>query len=160
MLYSKLLMGVISIANGWSIDGHQAAGRQEEAMLEAVVRDGVAEALLVATTSETRKRVDVGSNTLCAHWLGRLRQTTSSSAEEMDGQGWLRSGCHMFSHGAQFIWFGFVWIGDRPFLSRLFLSLNHNVQVQNPRRLSFSSLPYSLSSHYLTLSAMNVDSNQ
>lgn len=81
--------------------GIKQAGRQEEAMLEAVVRDGVAEALLVATTSETRKRVDV-----CAHWLGRLRQT--SSAEGMDGQGWLRSGCHMFSHGAQFIWFGFV----------------------------------------------------
>lgn len=48
-------MGVISVASGWSIDGHQAAGRQEEAMLEAVVRDGVAEALLVATTSETRR---------------------------------------------------------------------------------------------------------
>lgn len=48
-------MGVISVASGWSIDGHQAAGRQEEAMLEAVVRDGVAEALLVATTGETRR---------------------------------------------------------------------------------------------------------
>lgn len=47
-------MGVISVAKGWSIDGHQAAGRQE-AMLEAVVRDGVAEALLVATTGETRR---------------------------------------------------------------------------------------------------------
>lgn len=148
-------MGVISVAKGWSIDGHQAAGRQE-AMLEAVVRDGVAEALLVATTSETRKRVDVGSNTLCAHWLGRLRQT--SSAEEMDGQGWLRSGCHMFSHGAQFIWFGFVWIGDRPFLSRLFLSLNHNVQVQNPRRLSLSSL--SLQSVLPLLDTLNNERRQ
>lgn len=144
-------MGVISVASGWSIDGHQAAGRQEEAMLEAVVRDGVAEALLVATTGETRKRVDMGSNT-----LGRLRQT--SSAEEMDGQGWLRSGCHMFSHGAQFIWFGFVWIGDRPFLSRLFLSLNHNVQVQNPQRLSLSSL--SLQSVLPLLDTLNNERRQ
>lgn len=37
-------------------------------MSEAVARDGVAEALLVATTT---KHEEVGSNsgTLCAHWL-------------------------------------------------------------------------------------------
>lgn len=72
-----------------------------------MARDGVAEALLVATTT---KHEEVGSNTgtLCAHclapglWLvGRLRH--ANSAEGMNGQGWLRLGCHMFSHGAQFI---------------------------------------------------------
>lgn len=59
-------MGVISVASGWSIDGHQAAGRQEEAMLEAVVRDGVAEALLVATTSETRRGGQQHGHALCS----------------------------------------------------------------------------------------------
>lgn len=47
-------------------DGQRAAG--QTAGLEAVARDGVAEALLVATTT---KHEEVGSNTgtLCAHWL-------------------------------------------------------------------------------------------